>query len=129
MNINNIYSSIYNIDKTKDKQIINEEIVAFIHKILEEHAVKLNEIGFMGTLYSMNHIIVPVPGLVELSFGRLCSKINDRFISGSPQRLLLVDEYQDGMQKLSETFLATGAKSGIIGWYGENEFEIKLISS
>lgn len=121
--------STYRIDTTKDKQTTNEEIVVFIHKYLEDHDVELKDIGFMGTLYGMHHMVVPVPGLIERSFGRLCSKIDDTFINSSPQRLVLVDEYQAGMQKLNDTFLVCEAKLGIIGWYGEDEFQVQLISS
>ncbi|MBI4649863.1 hypothetical protein HY745_00920 [Candidatus Desantisbacteria bacterium] len=128
-NLSIIWSADFDIRKGYQKNKEHEHIVSFIHDQLVKHAIELKKIGFLGILYGMNHVSVRVPSLTELAFGRLYKKHKDRYLCISLQRLYLVDDYQTGIDKLADAFRAFEANLGIICWYGEDKFEIMLVSS
>jgi len=157
--LNVIWRESFIVDKACERGETHNQIILFIYENFIKHSVNMINIGFMGTVYGKTHISVRVPGLMELAIGQFYtnrtkqrksnylllfsflnkwqawfrsfsgSEKNDRYFSISPQRLNLVDERVDGLNKMADAYRAFETKAGIICWYGENEFEVMMVSS
>lgn len=124
-----IYSDVLNFNAQNDNNEVHEQIVAFIQQSMKKNTIDFKTIDFMGIVYGSNHVSLRVPGVMELAIGGLYHSKKNRFIFSSPQRMHLVDEKVEGIDKLKNAFNAFKSGLGMICWYGETEFEMHWISA
>ncbi len=109
--LDTVWKESLTIDLDENTGDAHERIIAFVHGNFLAHDVELDQIDFMGTVYSKNLISVRVPSLMELAIGRIYldggeapekqageesseASLQDKFQSWQPQAEKTVDEYR-----------------------------------